>query len=923
MKIFLPIYFLFIISHLSAQDAIKSDFYADAYLNDRFYFCWKPQFTPQSDNFKKIETQFNELLSVFEIQDIKQAFPEAVKPTQQQTRQGEKLADLSPIYIAHINPPKDIHALCIAFLKTGWFEYTEPHFLPELTYIPSDDSASSQYALYRIHAFEAWDIHKGDTTMLIGVTDTGIDPLHPDLIDNIHTNYADPINGIDDDNDGYVDNFRGWDTGDSDNDPSADLNYHGQHVSGLCSATTDNNLGVAGSGFKCRLVPIKISDANGLLTGAYAGVVYAANFGCKVINCSWGGFQFSRVNEAVIRYAAVNMDCIVFCGAGNNNNERLFYPASYPYAVSVASTNELDHKSNFSTYGYAIDICAPGDLVNSTWIGDTYLKTGGTSMASPIAAGCAGILRSALPNWNSRQIARQLITNADPIDTIPFNTEFENKLGNGRVNLFRALSNSTARSMRLIEYRFYDNRSNLFLPGDTLFLDGNLINYLSPVNAANLTIEVAEGGLQTLENQRVLGSLETLQSIEITPNPLKFLISDEAGKRGLAVIKLSFELDGIVDNQYIPIELNADFIHLEENLIQTSIGSDSRIAISGNGMIQGLGFRYIESDNLMFEGGLMVGMPPNVVLSRTRGTSGFSNDFSTVEFIRNRPLAFENTFEIEGFFASNTEFFPLQVKQRYLASSEVNNLNFIIADYTLSNLSNWQVFQGLYAGIFSDWDIEDPYQNLGFSNLSNRYSAVHSASNDSLFVGIGSLGELPFNLHIIENSPGGNGGLDLSDGFSPDEKFISLSLPRLVSGDNEPKDIISVVSSGPHSISPGESIQVGFVLFACSDSSQISEIIAAASDFYNQIVIPLHQNDENLSVLEIFPNPASTKINIKGLHSKAKFYLSDLRGKEMQLNDYKNTTSSISIEHLSPGYYFLTIIQDKNISTHKILIHHR
>lgn len=923
MKLFLPIYFLFIIGHLSAQDAIKSDFYADAYLNDRFYLCWKPQFTPQSDNFKKIETQFNELLSVFEIQQFKQAFPEAVKPIQQQTRQGEKLADLSPIYIAHVNPPKDIHALCNAFYKTGWFEYTEPHFLPELTYIPSDDSASAQYALYRIHAFEAWDIHKGDTTMLIGVTDTGIDPLHPDLIDNIHTNYADPINGIDDDNDGYIDNFRGWDTGDSDNDPAADLNFHGQHVSGLCSATTDNELGVAGSGYKCRLVPIKISDANGLLSGAYAGVIYAANFGCKVINCSWGGFQFSRVNEAIIRYASVNMDCIVFCGAGNNNNERLFYPASYPYAISVASTNELDHKSNFSTYGYAIDICAPGDLVNSTWIGDTYLKTGGTSMASPIAAGCAGILRSALPNWNSRQIARQLIINADPVDTIPFNTEFENKLGNGRVNLFRALSNPTARSMRLIEHRFYDNRSNLFLPGDTLFLEGNLINYLSPVNAANLTIEVVEGDLLPLENQRSLGSFETLQSQEIVANPIRFLISDEVSKRGLAVIKLSFELDGVIDNQYIPIELNADFIHLEENLIQTSVGSDSRIAISGNGMIQGLGFRYMESDNLMFEGGLMVGMPPNVVLSRTRGTSGFSNDFSAVEFIRNRPLAFENTIEIEGLFVSNTEFFPLQVKQRYLASSEVNNLNFIIADYTFSNLSNWQVFQGMYAGIFSDWDIEDPYQNLAFSNLANRYCAVHSASNDSLFVGIGSLGEHPFNLHIIENNPGGNGGLDLSDGFSPDEKFISLSIPRLESGDNEPKDIISVVSSGPHSIAPGESIHAGFVLFACSDSSQITQIIAAASDFYNQIVIPLHQNDENLSVLEIFPNPASTKINIRGLHSKARFYLSDLSGKEIQLNDYKNTTSSISIEHLSTGYYFLTIIQDKNISTHKILIHHR
>ncbi|MFN7015398.1 MAG: S8 family serine peptidase, partial [Bacteroidia bacterium] len=273
-------------------------------------------------------------------------------------KEGETLTDLSLIFECYYYSVKDEYYIIRKLLQSEMFEYVEPFYLPELCFQPNDQMLQLQYALPLIKAFDAWNIHQGDTNVVIGITDTGIDLNHPDLLPNIKINYADPINGIDDDGDGYTDNYYGWNTGDNNHIVSS-TSHHGVHVAGISSAVVNNGIGIAGSGFKCKFLPVKIADSNGMLTGAYDGIVYAADKGCTVINCSWGSPEFSRFAQDIINYATLNKNSLVIAAAGNNNNDIKFYPAAYDYVLSVAATSYDDSKWSNSSFGYYVDISAP------------------------------------------------------------------------------------------------------------------------------------------------------------------------------------------------------------------------------------------------------------------------------------------------------------------------------------------------------------------------------------------------------------------------------------------------------------------------------------------------------------------------------------------------------------------------------------
>ena len=133
------------------------------------------------------------------------------------------------------------------------------------------------------------------------------------MVANYAYNYNDPVNGIDDDNDGYIDNFLGWDVADNDNDAGFGSSGHGINVGGLISAATDNVTGLSGAGFKTKLMPVKIDQSStGQLTAAYKGIVYAADHGAFIINNSWGGTVYRQYEQEIINYAAVNRGCLLY-----------------------------------------------------------------------------------------------------------------------------------------------------------------------------------------------------------------------------------------------------------------------------------------------------------------------------------------------------------------------------------------------------------------------------------------------------------------------------------------------------------------------------------------------------------------------------------------------------------------------------------
>src|SRR4051812_20844776 len=278
---------------------------------------------------------FNELQTL----DVKKIFPEQKIPVYSKSTNDQALVDLSLIYELHFKGDIELVQAINKVIATGMVDYAEPRYIQyEHTaktdikdilalFNPNDpDYKNATYGTYyidRIKCPDAWGINtntaRGDSNTVIGIVDSGTDIDHPDLVTKIKYNYADPINGIDDDHDGYVDNFRGWDMSENDNNPNVDLSIHGSHVSGCAAAATNNNIGVASPGFNCTFLPVKCAKKTSTtqIDNGYEGIKYAADHGCKIINCSWGGPGAGQFALDVITYATITKDVLVVASAGN------------------------------------------------------------------------------------------------------------------------------------------------------------------------------------------------------------------------------------------------------------------------------------------------------------------------------------------------------------------------------------------------------------------------------------------------------------------------------------------------------------------------------------------------------------------------------------------------------------------------------
>ncbi len=299
--------------------------------------------------------------------------------------------------------------------RSSAVEFSEPNYLVHTTVItPSDPGWADQYGPVRIQAPQAWDIITGSITVTIAIIDTGVDLNHPDLAAKTWTNPGETgldgngndqrTNGVDDDGDGYVDDWRGWDFVNGDNEAQDDYG-HGTHVSGIAAAASDNGLGIAGIAWGARIMPLKILDqaGNGSDSDVASAIVWAADHGAAIINLSLGGDTPASVMEAAVNYAH-SRGVTVVAAAGNSGTLDVLYPAAYANAIAVAATDVNDNRASFSSYGAEVDLAAPGAGIYSTyWTlvgGSTYGTLSGTSMSTPHVAGVAALLAS-LPQFNT------------------------------------------------------------------------------------------------------------------------------------------------------------------------------------------------------------------------------------------------------------------------------------------------------------------------------------------------------------------------------------------------------------------------------------------------------------------------------------------------------------------------------------------
>ena len=325
--------------------------------------------------------------------------------------------------------------------------YVEPNYVVKALALPSDPSFGQLWGLRNtgqvvqgvagtpdadIDADEAWDVTTGSTSTEVAVIDTGVDFGHVDL-GNSETGspllWINPgencsgcrTDGVDNDGNGYVDDYRGWDFVNGDNNPFDD-NGHGTHVAGTIGALGSNGVGVTGVNWQTSVMPLKFLDwfGSGTTADAISAILYAAAKGADVMSNSWGGGGYSQALANAIATADLAGSLFVAAAGNNgaNNDAAPFYPAGYEAAnvVSVAATNSKDQLASFSNYGAkTVDLGAPGVSIYSTIPGNQYDWFDGTSMATPHVSGVAALVKAADPAATGAGLRALLFGTVDPI----------------------------------------------------------------------------------------------------------------------------------------------------------------------------------------------------------------------------------------------------------------------------------------------------------------------------------------------------------------------------------------------------------------------------------------------------------------------------------------------------------------------------
>ena len=334
-------------------------------------------------------------------------------------------------------------------------ETAQPNFIYRLAATPNDTSFGQLYGMQRISAPTAWNLSTGSEAVVVANIDTGIRYTHPDLAANMWRNAGETNNnGIDDDGNGFVDDYYGYDFFANDSDPM-DEHGHGTHTAGTIGAVGNNNLGVTGVNWNVRLMTIKIYDAGGnstsaILINAYNYVRLMKNRGVniRVTNNSYGGCNeacgFDQATKDALD-ALGNADILQVFAAGNsgrNIDTAPFYPASYttPSILTAAASDQNDNRASFSNFGTtSVDVAAPGVGILSTILSaGNYGTASGTSMASPHTAGSAALLAAYNPNLSAASLKATLMNTVDQLPQ--WNGVI--KTG-GRVNVANALQNQT------------------------------------------------------------------------------------------------------------------------------------------------------------------------------------------------------------------------------------------------------------------------------------------------------------------------------------------------------------------------------------------------------------------------------------------------------------------------------------------------
>jgi subtilisin family serine protease len=792
--------------------------------------------------------------------------PALVRRPQVDTRNGvqhdrspsdSRIDGLSRILLLEYSADIDPVTVAGAFSHVHGIEYAEPIFLHHLLFTPNDQYLGEQWYLDVIHASEAWELQRADSSIVIAIVDTGIEKLHEDLRDAIWTNAGESgigpdgdrrTNGIDDDNNGLIDDWWGYDFGGfdgktPDNDPSPGNETHGTHVAGTAGASGNNTIGITGIAFGCRLMAVKTADdrRNPEIVGGFAGILYAARMGADIINCSWGGDGFSRAEQEVIDVVIETYGAVVVAAGGNADAEEDLYPAAYRGVISVGAVTIGDAKASFSNYSRTISIAAPGTSIYSTAIGGRFAYESGTSQATPIVSGSLGLVKRRYPTLDPEQLIEVVRASSDDISG-SLGAEYATKLGSGRLDLKKALSvGPSIASARVVDYTIIDaDGDRVYEPGEKITIRATVRNILAP--SAGVTATLATVGtdpVQITNPVSALGAMATGMSVTTPATDFIATIpSDLEGTDRDLEFAIAVTTEGRTNTFYFTIRILPTYLTTAINNIGATFNSIGNVGYNGLNRDQGDGFTYGSSKSFLYHGGLLVGTDSSHLSDVIRigyVSEGTSDGFRMVSPYRltqspdslveigearfsdlHRPAESRVGIEVE-----------LKTYERHATETD----NFVLAVYRITNVSGHRL-DGLHAGLYLDWDIGDAGADdrAGY-DLQGNLGYVANLDVALPWTGAAMLSGGGLDYRGLDNY---DTEFDLATGFSPGEKWRILS-GGLYTPESPVGDVGMMIGSGPLSLDPGGTAVVAFALLAAPDLDSLRATAGRARAFYTSI----------------------------------------------------------------------------------------
>jgi hypothetical protein len=617
-------------------------------------------------------------------------------------------------------------------------EYAEEEKIYTLQYTPLEPNIAAHWGHFNTQVFDAWDLTKGDTSVVIGIVDSGVNIHHPGLRQRLHYNIQERFGlpGVDDDGNGFVDDSVGYDFALM-SPVITDPFGHGTEVTGVAVAQVNDNQGSFGVGFNCRFMPIKVVANDGRIRNLFQAIYYAGENGCKVINVSIGraGGGISRFEEDIINHVTLVFDALIVAAAGNTPREIDFYPASYQHVLSVIHSTRQDERFTGGSFSRFIDVMAPGAGIPTTTRNGGYsMSVTGSSYAAPFASGAAGLVRSRFPHLKAPQVHALLRNTADDVYGLPGNIDFAERLGKGRLNVLKAVSNpSPSPAIRMERFEFEGLYGQYFLRGDTIQLWCHFENRLASTDQPlTVTLQSNSPHVEVISGSASFHRVLSGAKFSNRDSPFLVYLKPDIPRNFPISFRLGYESGSYQDFQYFDLT-SAETFDVRFNQIACTMEADGRLGFTGFYPFQrGIGLLW---DNMQVLNG------SGMIMGTTSGkvTSAFSQSDGTLsnQFTPDSPPLFSGTQgmhyqTVSRFEDRDPQKHPgLKVTKTVKGWRESPHQNYILIEFVVENTSN-QDHDSLFIGLLTDWKMDeatsrakwDPFQQFAYIQDQSYVAAI-------------------------------------------------------------------------------------------------------------------------------------------------------------------------------------------------------